>query len=82
VVSGCVIFIFALWGIGREVWVGKVVENMPAYADMPALLSFVMSAFAGTDLVVQVLSILAVTALGWLASELAHALRQPSSRFI
>ena len=66
----------ALWGIGREVWVAKVLENMPALSDVPGILAFGTTAFIQTDLMVQTLSILLIAAILWLASELAHTLKQ------
>jgi len=78
--AGVLVFLFALWGIGREVWVAKVFENMPSVVNVPQVLSFVTNAFIHTDLMVQILSLLAVAALVWLASEMAHLLR-PTHRF-
>jgi len=66
----------ALWGIGREVWVAKVLENMPALSDVPGILTFGTTAFIQTDLIVQTLSVLFIAAILWLASELAHTLKQ------
>jgi hypothetical protein len=74
-VSSGLAFMLALWGIGREVWVAKVFENMPAVADMPAVLSFFASAFLHTDFAVQILSILAAASVAWLAYGIARALR-------
>ncbi|MDP3402330.1 MAG: hypothetical protein Q8S35_00015 [bacterium] len=68
------LFVLALWGIGREVWVAKVFENMSSYADAPGMLSFLTSAFLNTDIVVQALSILALGALIWLARSFAIAI--------
>ncbi len=68
------LFVLALWGIGREVWVAKVFENMSSHADAPGMLSFLTSAFLNTDIVVQALSILALGALIWLARSFAIAI--------
>lgn len=65
------LFILALGGIGREVWVAKVFENMPSYADIPSVPSFFSGAFLHTELMVQVLLILALGALVWLARSFA-----------
>lgn len=65
------LFVLALWGIGREVWVAKVLENMSSYADLPAMFGFLTSAFLNTEVVVQALSILALGALIWLARSFA-----------
>ena len=70
-VAAGVLFILALAGIGREVWVAKVFENMPSYADIPSVLSFFSGAFLHTELLVQVLLILALAALVWFARALA-----------
>lgn len=74
VLSASALFMLAVWEIGREVWVAKVFENMPSYADLPAIVSFFGSAFVNTEVVVQVLSILAFGALVWLARSFALAL--------
>jgi hypothetical protein len=74
-VSSGLALLLALWGIGREVWVAKVFENMPAVADMPAVLSFFASAFLHTDFAVQVFSILAAASVAWLAYGIARTLR-------
>ena len=55
VVSGFGVFALALWGIGREVWVAKVFENMPAVQDISAVIDFSVRAFVGTEPQVQVL---------------------------
>jgi hypothetical protein len=68
------LFILAVWEIGREVWVAKVFENMPSYADVPAVLNFFAGAFLNTEVVVQVFSIVAVAALLWLARSFALAM--------
>jgi hypothetical protein len=63
---------FALWGVGREVWVAKVFENMPSMADVPAVTLFFLRAFQDTDIVVQVLVIVALAALIWFARAFAR----------
>lgn len=68
------VFLVALWGVGREVWVAKVFENMPSIADVPAVALFFLRAFEGTDLAVQVLVIVALAALVWFARALARAI--------
>lgn len=59
----------ALWGIGREVWVARVLENMPQISDTSTFLSFWLSAFLGTQLIVQVLTILTLISLLFLLLE-------------
>lgn len=73
-VVSVVLLMGALFGLGREVWVAKVLENMPSLANIPATLSFFVSAFLHTELFVQILSIVVLAALVWLAREIARAL--------
>ncbi|MEK7080103.1 MAG: hypothetical protein AAB883_00125 [Patescibacteria group bacterium] len=70
-----VLFLVAVWGIGREVWVARVVENMPSLADIGAVLRFVIAAFANTDIIVQSLSVLALAAFLWLIADGVRNLR-------
>lgn len=67
-------FVLAVWAIGREVWVAKVFENMPAVSDAPAVLAFFMDAFVQTDVLVQVLSIVATAALAWMVAGVIRTL--------
>lgn len=62
-----VVAALSLYGIGREVWVARVVENAPR--EVVSLLNFALSAFANTDLVVQALSLLALGAVVYFARE-------------
>jgi len=66
-------FIAALWGIGREVWVARVFENMPRVSDLGAFTSFWFLAFQSTRLVVQAFIILSLVSLVLLARELVRA---------
>jgi hypothetical protein len=52
----------SLYAIGRFVFVAQVFRNMPAIEDVGAVVRFFVGAFAHTDLVVQVLTLLTVTA--------------------
>ncbi len=69
----------ALWGIGKEVWVSKVFANGPQ--DILGHLTYLAYAFTHTHLIVQILSLLTLTALIILAREvsrmLAHSLIIP-----
>ena len=69
------LFLGALWGIGREVWVARVFENMPSLSDAAALSRFALSAFLHTDFLVQALSVLAIAAFVWLVSDGLRTLR-------
>ncbi|MBI2025197.1 hypothetical protein HYT04_00195 [Candidatus Kaiserbacteria bacterium] len=67
-------FIAALWGIGREVWVARIFENMPQSSDLGALAAFWLAAFLHTSLIVQALIVLTLTSLLFLIREIARAL--------
>ena len=71
----CGLFLAALWGIGREVWVAKVFENMPSVWNVPEVLGFASGAFLHTEFAVQVLLIVAFGALVWLARALVLRMR-------
>jgi len=59
----------ALVGIGKEVWVARVLENAPhTFALLP---QFYLSAFTHTDIVVQALSVVALASVIYLARETA-----------
>ena len=64
------VLVIALWGIGREVWVARVLENAPR--DAAALPQFYLAAFEHTRLVVQALALLTLASLVYLARETAH----------
>lgn len=64
--SAALVLVLSLWGVGKQVWVAKVFENMPALSDIPAVLSFYTGAFLGTDLSVQVLFLLTIGAFALL----------------
>lgn len=70
-----VFFGAALWGIGREVWVARVLENMPSVWNLPEVLSFLAGAFLHTEFLVQVFLIIAVAALVWAGRSFADSLR-------
>jgi hypothetical protein len=68
-----VVFVFALWGIGREVWVAHVFQNAPSIADVSASVSFWIAAFSDTRAPVQALSVAAFAALVWFFRDLVRA---------
>jgi hypothetical protein len=78
-VFSVVVFVLALWGIGREVWVARVFQNAPSLTNFAALSHFYLAAFLDTRLVVQVLALLALGALVWLGYNLVRAARLPRS---
>ena len=73
-VFSSLVLLLSLWGISREVWVAKVIANMPAISDLPAVASFFGNAFLHTDLIVQAATVIALAALIWLAHECASTL--------
>lgn len=66
------LFAAAAYGLKREVWVARVIENMPH--DALAAIRFFVQAFITTELVVQTLFILLALALVWAVRELRAAL--------
>ncbi|MBI5406048.1 hypothetical protein HY972_03390 [Candidatus Kaiserbacteria bacterium] len=60
-------FVAALWGIGREVWVARVLENAPVGPEH--ILAFYLAAFMHTRLIVQALVILTLLSFLFLARE-------------
>lgn len=72
-VVGMVLVLVSLAAIGREVWVARVIENMPAPTNILAVFHFFESAFMNTTAVVQILSVMLVVGVVWAAYD---ALRQ------
>ena len=69
--------VLALYGIGREVWVGRVLQNAPAnILDVPR---FYFAAFEHTRLIVQALVLLMLGALLFAAREIVRAISVMSS---
>lgn len=66
------VFIIALWGIGREVWVAHVLQNLEITARTGGLGTFLVAAFMNTRFIVQVLVILAAGAFIYTLRELAR----------
>jgi len=64
--------VFALWGIGREVWVARVLQNAPPnILDLPR---FYLMAFEHTRLIVQALVLLMLASLIYVAREIVRAI--------
>jgi hypothetical protein len=70
------IFVLALWGVGREVWVSRVFQNMPSLTNYSAVLHFYLAAFLDTRFIVQVLSILTLGAFVWLAYNVSRTVQE------
>lgn len=73
------VFVIALWGIGKEVWVARIFENMSHASDPASFSRFWFVAFDHTRFVVQALSFLTFAAFAYLARE---TVRLISSVFI
>lgn len=61
-----------LWGIGKEVWIARVLQNMPAAGNPEQFIAFWVSAFIHTRLLVQVLLVLTVSSFLFLLAETAR----------
>ena len=72
------IFLVALWGIGREVWVSRVLQNMPSLTNVSAVAHFYLAAFMGTRFIVQVLAVVTVGAFIWFVRSAVVMLQQAS----
>ncbi|HVX90204.1 MAG TPA: hypothetical protein VHC20_01020 [Candidatus Paceibacterota bacterium] len=68
-----VLFVLALYGVGREVWVAKVFENAP-HADIIAALRFFAYAFLDTRLIVQALCLAVLFAFVWMVRDVLRAI--------
>jgi hypothetical protein len=68
--------VLMLYAIGREVWVGRVIENMPTLVDIPATCMFLVNAVVATETVVQGLLLALVLSAGWLTREFLRYLGQ------
>ncbi len=67
-----VLFLLAVWGIGREVWVAHVLQNMPSVIDVSALVRFLIAAFLNTRVIVQVLTVIAGAAFVYALHDMAR----------
>jgi len=76
------VLIASLYLIGREVWVARVLQNMPSSAHIGENLRFIAGAFAHTEFAVQALTLLCAAAFLWLLREIARVLPTllPASR--
>ena len=71
-------FIATLWGIGREVWVARILQNTPT--DFASVPSFYVTAFIHTNLLIQLLTLLTLTSFIFLVREIARAVSSVLSR--
>ncbi len=66
------VFVLALWGIGREVWVARVFQNAPT--NIADAAHFYFYAFGHTRVAVQALAVITLVALITLARETARSI--------
>ncbi len=66
----------SVYSISREVWVARVIENMPSPANVAAFWRFIEVAFLNTSFAVQVLSVLLVAGTIWVARDVARTVGQ------
>ena len=64
--------VLMLWGIGREVWVARVFENMPHTDSLSSLFSFWAAAFTHTRLIVQVLILATIASFVYFVREVVR----------
>lgn len=61
------LFVLSLWGVGREVWVAHVLQNLSMVHTPEGLAAFAFSAFFNTRAIVQVLTLGVACAMVWFA---------------
>ena len=67
-----VLFVLALYGVGREVWVARVFQNAP-HGNLLADIQFFFTAFIDTRLIVQALCLAVLFAFLWLIRDLIRS---------
>lgn len=72
---GGMVVVVSLYAIGREVWVARVLENMPSLANIAGFVRFFEVAFLNTSFVVQVLSVLLIAGMVWVVRDAVQGLR-------
>lgn len=80
-VAAGALVVASLYFIGREVWVARVLQNMPRLEDVAAVARFFTYAFMHTNIIVQGLVFCAVAASLWLLSELSKTISLYSPRY-
>ena len=78
ITASVVVLVVSLWGIGREVWVSRVIQDMPSLTNVGAVSRFYLVAFMDTRFVVQALSLITVAAFVWFVYNAIATLQQAS----
>lgn len=73
-VLGLLVAATSLYALGREVWIARVLENIPVQAGVLAVVRFFEVAFMNTSFAVQALSILLVFGVMWIARDAARTI--------
>jgi hypothetical protein len=76
---GSALLLLAVWGIGREVWVAHVVQNLLSSIETGHVFSYLAAAFLNTRFVVQLLTLGALAALVYTAVDFVRALQSQRS---
>lgn len=63
--TSTVLFALSLAVFGREVWVAHIIQNLSAIHSPESILTFFVSAFMNTRVIVQVVTILMAGACVW-----------------
>lgn len=69
------LLILALWGIGREVWVAHVIQNLGTAVADGHLALYLTTAFLNTRFVVQALVVVSLGAFVYIVSDIVRLLR-------
>ncbi len=72
--AGCVVLTVTLYILGREVWVARILQNMPRSGDIVAIGNFYLAAFSHTNLIIQALTLFAAASAVYLARETVRTL--------
>ena len=78
ITASVVVLVVSLWGIGRDVWVSRVIQDMPSLTNVGAVSRFYLVAFMDTRFVVQALSLITVAAFVWFVYNAIATLQQAS----
>jgi hypothetical protein len=73
--AALLVMLAALYGVGREVWVAHVFQNMPSLENVSAFSNFWLAALVNTRSIVQVLIAVTIVAAVYFVREIVRALR-------
>lgn len=73
-----VAFVLSLFALGRLVFVAKVFENAALHHDIAGYAGYMLNAFIGTQFIVQLVIVLAVTLFGFVVKDAVVIVRRSS----